>query len=661
MPMPEGYEDALNPHNPFRIGGLEALLHQVAEPVDPKSHEDVDLTSVDSILAHAEYVPEGWSRVPLASLIRQRIELGIDENIHDATFWLSEFECPRVVNGEIAHDEWTEMTVVVAALFGQDPSKLPTSERKIDTLFTSEVMANAYRAMRAGYVSNSAQVINNLQAGNWGRAGVMDGELARLIANCENHGLVVSKEKQAEALQALGEMAGVRQRYGHEAQGWLRNHGTTPREKLVKAWKARSSALKFGVADNPNAIIAWEKANGIKVIFSHMEDEGALPANIDHEELDKHQAFIQELSRVYEGRTVIEALSGFIEKYSPEVVFPAASTELSDGSHMEVLSKNDPRIFTVGGDTGCCMTPTGMGRSYIEAAYSDPRVSIMALYDPEGDLAAHSVIFTNPEYEPSALVIDNIETNQGRNRDRVAKLYQEFFSTYLQRPELAGFDTVILGMHSDEKFEIPLKTHSRIPTIMERSDAQRQAVLYERNPDFDPAEFVPMSVSFRQIYPIMEKAIYGPDANGAALEAYESASTASPGIHSYVIQSKEGSPVGYVIAYETSEYVAAGRAKDQQETVIYIDDLGILPQHQGSGYGEKALTGMLKLAERKQKPLLFHVRDHSSWPIIESKQPELEARGFKVEVLEHDSNYFSQGHGARLVRLTRATLAQSVV
>lgn len=482
----EGYRAIEDPQNPYRVGGIP---RPVVAPADGEGElDEVDFSSVQSILKHSEYAPSGWSKTPLAQLIQRRIRLGIDANIHDATYWLSEFECPQRVNGEKAYDPYIETTLVVAALYGEDPSKLPTSEAKIDSLFTGKVMASGYRAIMAGHISNAEQFERQVIEGKLGYATMLDGELSRLLHNCQRHGLVVDKNKQAEALQALNRMAGVRSQYNHDAQTWVQTHGATPREKLVRAWKVRQNALHNGAADNPSAILAWEKAHGLDETLEAMQEDGSLPPNIRTENLASHSEFVEELSRLYDGRTVVKSLGDFLQSYSPEALLPTADIELSDGSRGVVLDKGDPRIFTVGGDTRCCMTPTGIASSCIKAAYSDPNVSMLALYDSRGNLSAHSVLFTNPDNAPSTIVVDSIETNNGRNKDRIASLYREFFQAYLQSDALTGFDSVHLGMHNTESFEQPFASTDPIPPVINHSDAHRQVLLYERDPIFSPDE-----------------------------------------------------------------------------------------------------------------------------------------------------------------------------
>jgi len=500
-----------------------------------------------------------------------------------------------------------------------------------------------------------------LMNGQLGYGTALDQELVAILTECQDQGLVVSKETQAQTLQALNKMAGIRTRHQREAQAWVQSHGTTPREKLVAAWKVRSAALLDGAADNPNALIAWDdwdRGNRIKKVFSDMEQQGKLPAGITYEQLDEYPEFIEELSRAYDSQTAIIALAGFVERYSPDTVFPAFNVGLSNGSRMEVLAKDDTRIFTVGGETRCCMTPTGRAQSCIEAAYSNPDVSIIALYDQNDDLAAHSIVFTNQHQDPSVIVVDSIETNQGRNKDRITALYQEFFAAYLQQEELAAFNTVHLGSNPNiGKYEgPPLKAEETISALRGvYSDAKDQFLLYDRNPVFG-IEFVPTTASSGLRLSDLEASIYGLDANHLVPPRNEIDSQYIPQVHSCIIEAPDGETAGYMIAYETfvSDIIGPNENVPLEESrALYIDDLALLPKYQGEGYGEKAFNGMLKVAEREGKPLFFHARDTTSWPIIEAKRTDLEARGFDIEVLAHDPDYFDTGKGARLVRVAK--------
>jgi ribosomal protein S18 acetylase RimI-like enzyme len=666
-----GHEN--HPHNPFRRdGGVKPRVYRVATDTEPRINYpesvyemvwpqqekgELDLGSVSSILAHAEHVPIGWSKRPLAQLIRRRIELGIDSDIHDATYWLSEFECSE----DLGHlRDWREEAVLVAAaMHGQDPSKLPTSENKISKLFTYEVFANSYRGIISGDITNVSELEEKRLAGLFGQPSAFDGMMVGVLAACEQDKGEVNKDQQAEVLRKLNEMSAARTRYNHDAQAWLQKHGTTPREKLVMAWRVRPHALKDGCVDNPNSIIAWENAKNIDEAFRDMTREGTLPPDVGPDDIESHQGFVEELSRVYDGRTVIRSLADFIKNYSSETVFPAAQMELSDGSRVEVLTKDDPRIFTVGADTRCCMTATGKARLCVEAAYSRPDLSIMVLFDPKGKLAAHSVIFNNPVEAPSTVVVDNIETNEGRNRDEVLKLYLEFFKNYLSSPEMQKFDTVNLGVHSNEAYDARLKAAKPLPSVIDYTDAGFQVVLYEKEPAFDP-EFMPSAFYDRELFASIERKVYGSEAEGIPSCPDDINSAYYPPAHSYVIMQEAGKEVvGYLVAYETSpKLIAEDRGvaveiKEPDEAVLYIEDLAILPEYQSDGYGEKALRGMLRLADKEGKRLLFQARESTSWKILNAQKAKLKAAGYGMEELQYLPDYFNNGEASHLVSLRK--------
>jgi ribosomal protein S18 acetylase RimI-like enzyme len=653
-----------SPQNPFRPYPASLVpdysppdyVFERNQPNEKDPLGELDWDKTNSILAHAEHVPEGWAKTPLAKMIRRRVELGIDENIHDATYWLREFDCPDSIGERITSSQNAEMTLVLAALFGEDKAKLPTSPTRIDTLFTSGTVISAYEEAISGGLVDPEELIDKIQAGELGRDNpTTHSLLVTTIAHCKSFRLTVDKEQQAETLHWLGEMSEMRQQHNRDAQSWLQNHGTTPRKKLVRAWKARNDALREGVADNPNAIITWERKAGVERAYADMERDGALPDGVSPQVLSENEAFTWELSRVYEGRMTINALANFLQSRSEAFIFPSTRMELSDGSRIEVLAKDDPRIFTVGEDTGCCMTPTGEAHECVEAAYQDPRVSILALYDAEGDIAAHSVMFTNPGEAPSTIVLDNIEINEGRDRNKIVGLYKEFFAEYLKGEELARFDTVNLGIHTlDKGYTLPFDAVAPVESPLSYSDARRQQVLlYAADPAFGP-EFIPLTRSHNGVgdYLRMEKAVYGDDMEQEVPENFQIETQLREDTHSYMITLADGRPAGYVVAYETDVSTAIEEG-DDNEAVIYVEDLAILPEHQQAGYGEKALRGFLKLAEKKQKPLLLHARDATSWRIIQEKEKELQEMGFAIEVVSEDPDYFSEGDGAHLVKVSK--------
>ena len=108
--------------------------------------------------------------------------------------------------------------------------------------------------------------------------------------------------------------------------------------------------------------------------------------------------------------------------------FSPAKVELNSDWTAEVISRNDPRGFTIGVDTGCCMTLDGVSESCIWAGYSDSRYGFM-LFSKNGVVRAQSLMYINPDVDATTLVMDNIEVNQGTPLPEIQDLYRQAITT----------------------------------------------------------------------------------------------------------------------------------------------------------------------------------------------------------------------------------------
>ncbi len=260
-----------------------------------------------------------------------------------------------------------------------------------------------------------------------------------------------------------------RQAYINDTMAWLMRHASTPNELLTKVWCDRPRAIGCGIEDSVREILAWQDEQAFMEIMDRAEGD-ILPNGITRGEL-LHPRWIpwrRELSTVLSAETTIEAISlangwlalhGNAPKLLPAGVIHVASSRDSTRSYsFEVLGEDDPRGFTIGPKTGCCLRLCGAAGSCIEAGYSMPNAGFVALSTPDDDLAAQSFWYINP-LQPDTLVLDNIETNEGRDMGNVLQLYTDALTSYLrQHPELG-----ITKVHVGEGYsDVPL---AHLPSV----------------------------------------------------------------------------------------------------------------------------------------------------------------------------------------------------
>lgn len=171
--------------------------------------------------------------------------------------------------------------------------------------------------------------------------------------------------------------------------------------------------------------------------------------------------------------------------HNPEADFPSTVIELESGYRFEILAKDDPRGFTIGEDTGCCMTLDGVSRDCIWAGYRDRRYGFAALYDKSGKLVAQSLIYHDAEQDESVMVLDNIEFSGSRDIRKIYDVYRSALGIYLDQQSEADTDFSIQQINvgtgyldvstSDLKKAKPVKSPD-----CNYTDAKNQMILLQR-------------------------------------------------------------------------------------------------------------------------------------------------------------------------------------
>lgn len=293
-------------------------------------------------------------------------------------------------------------------------------------------------------------------------------------------------------LKAMGQ---ARRAYTQDAQRWLERHAHSPHERLTKVWADRGLALAYGTSDGALAIEGWQTQNAIRLEVNRLDASGELQGRygFTKEEImaEDNADAITELSRRLSSKNTLEAM-GKMKRWREsrnwdEKLLPAAKIDVklgnledTKGYRFEVLGKDDPRGFTIGEDTGCCMTIHGASNSCIKAGYKERNAGFVAMYAPDGRLAAQSFWYVNPSH-PHVLVMDNIEANEGRDFSKVLKVYKQALQTYLVEKKELGITRVHIGTGYTQVDLGGLKKATPVPALSGDiySDATHQKLLLD--------------------------------------------------------------------------------------------------------------------------------------------------------------------------------------
>lgn len=399
---------------------------------------------------HAFHTPGGWNQKRLGAIILRRLQIDVDKNIHDATYWLQEFEVPEEKNGTLYKDHAREIELLHSLTDVPEDirRRLPSKRNKYEILFSEDATQLIYEAALPFAQNGTVEYDQIVEAV---RANLQGFEADPRSAQSLKIPLPKLKERVEACLQELrraidsnapyepvpkivGDLKVVgndRTNYINTAQKWVETHSTTPRTLLTTAWGNRELALADGCEDNPRAIKQWADLNALRGAFDDMENRGQLPENISKKDILTYGDWLRELVRCYDGNTAIRTLSEIKKRYNPEYQMTPRRINLGNGIVGEIFSKNDPRGCTIGYDTGCCMTLGGASESCIKAGYEKPPYGFFALYRQD-ELVAQSFLYNNNDTNPDTIVCDNIEANQGRDKDKLLELYNEFFRRYLE-------------------------------------------------------------------------------------------------------------------------------------------------------------------------------------------------------------------------------------
>jgi len=301
------------------------------------------------------------------------------------------------------------------------------------------------------------------------------------------------------------------------AENWFNKYATEPIKavRLISAWQSRSLALMyrnpdnptFRVDDSPNAILDFVASHGVEVLAEAKIVTGA--TSLTREDVRGFRGWIEHIGNRY----AVGVTLGILEKvaeykkehgpYLPKIIKPGKSSVVIDDwttiiedaegkpeTKVEnrefsaaILSPDDPGGFTIGYDTGCCMTIGGASESCIWRGYDDNRYSFFTVRDSDGRLRAQSILYIAEEMGKRYLVADNIEVNGGTDVTQVAKIYKQALLDILKQNEME-VDAIHIGQGFVEKGILDSLPKASVapqtPQPGTYSDASVQRVLWSK-------------------------------------------------------------------------------------------------------------------------------------------------------------------------------------
>jgi len=553
---------------------------------------------------NAFYIPDGWRRKSLGGLILNRLGKGIDPNLHDASFWLAEFELPDQRGGTVYRNRAKELSLLYAltSVPKEEQFRVPKNPNKYNDLFSDPAHLALYEAMLPLFTSSSidktqfnstvAKLLSDLDSRpeELNRKQI---DITKYKDSLENASLILTemyrregeREKIPVLIADLRTLAGERKQAIDEAYNWFMNHSDTPHTLLTFAWQNRSDALANGCEDNPRAIKQWADLNGLRVAYEEMEKNGELPPNFSQQDITKMAGWASELIRCYDGRKVITELAYIKDHLNKDYLITPQKIDLGEGWQGEIFQKDDPRGMTIGHDTGCCMTLGGASESCIRAGYNKPPYGFLAL-SRDGKVVAQSFLYTNPDQAPNTLVLDNIEANQGRDMSQVVQRYREFFETYLQDQLRRDYGTEFTNVNVGTGYtqvgldDCPVVSQVFMPNPGIYTDAHSQHLLYSMSPEliekckqYDSQVFDASSGwdSIRQEIMTIERSAFQ-SGQQYSKEQLNNEFMNPNGVN--IVMRKGSKIVGYCTAFPTAY---------RNEKALYVSSTAFLPEFQGKG------------------------------------------------------------------------------
>jgi hypothetical protein len=102
-------------------------------------------------IRNASHIPDNWNLKRLTKIIDRRLELGIDGNLHDATYWLKMFDLPNEWRGKRTNNPHLELALLkrLKEYSAEELARLnlPKKAAAIDEMFASPDNAAFYKSI----------------------------------------------------------------------------------------------------------------------------------------------------------------------------------------------------------------------------------------------------------------------------------------------------------------------------------------------------------------------------------------------------------------------------------------------------------------------------------------------------------------------------------
>jgi hypothetical protein len=679
------------------------------------------------VAEHGFSLPDDFSKRSLGAIALQRLEAGLETSPHNATQWMRTFMVPDSAIDMAAlkaalEQKDKEGLAKLKAVDLLAPSaelalfqgiwhdeygfhKLPTRPERYMSMFSHPEWGMIYRAiLETKQAGGNMAMFRQTAMGYYGelKRRISSGAVVYDVPSFEGYEQAVDEvagvigykpsgepKTLAARVKVVQQVAHARQAYVDDATAWLETNRNAPSDRLVLAWNNREAALRAGVPDRLGEIYTWAREHAMsQYIAAHTDKKGvintsSLPSltqlrgsgeagnekkiKLTVEELrGKYGPYLDALGQRYSPEQTVWAVAWVKKNLNTKADFPPAVVELEGGYRFEVIPKDDPRAFTVGFDTACCMTIGGASQECIEAALSDRRYGIGILYEPdrEGPLA-FALMYNNRPVAPDKLIYDSIEFNQGRDGERIVRLVRQGTAGYLDREHggrrLPFFQVNVGTAYSKLSFGGMQEDVDRVPTPISGlySDAERQMVLFELEQRPVPKRevvvrgawgFETIAVEDAARVAAMERLIYPSNYLQGQEDLADDLTVDPEDNFSFVIwDEKSNEPAGYMIAT---------RDEEEPETV-YIGDLAIVPERQGGVLGLRAMEELFRRLEGSGvSKLSLEARASTSYKSLRSPGiiRWLGRMGWEVKETELMSGFYG-GEDAYAVRLERGGLA----
>lgn len=668
----------------------------------------------------------------IGKIIYTRLENEVDYNLHDATEWLHAINSAKtgydikkikkdVEGGKVIDDveeyaiklEDTELErKLLLAMTSMNEEefrklKLPTKQQRINQIFKDEYTRKFYQEMikRPGQKFTLDELNDKNNKNEYASWPTSIWITSRPTS--EDSQKDYNARQAGEMIKELLEVAQNRKDYYDDISTYLTRHMMAPKSLLTATTgRDRAIAISKGIEDNAKSIRKYIKSVGFIGSLNEKDLESSGYSKADFDVKGKFYKLVEEMSRIddYRNEDILEAIKYYDKNHNEEKTCPPAEYIIKNesGNYVAtIFAHDDPRGMTIGADTGCCMTIDGASHTCIESGYRDKDAGFFAMYEQKsGRIIAQSYFYTNPE-KPEILVLDNIESNSGRDPDKIVDVYKEFFEKYLAEQIKNNPDWKIREVHVGtgygelvkpiverlEEAEIVLNPSERYIytdagkdqrlllrlTDEEITKIKVQAEENNSHPKVEPLfkvkhpqyeTVLPLNIDKKELIKSLETEIYPEEMRSYEDEDFLYNELTMPGTetYSFIINTEKDAtkePIGYCLAYEAESETNP----NYEEKCIYVADFAIKKEARSFGTTSRCFKELIERANRNNIDLIeMGARESTSYKLLTSPviKRYLEKQGFTIE--DHGiEDEFSEDEKTYLLALKRIKQNETLI